>query len=59
MVDDREIILTLKELDAMLADPRLSAAQEAELLEMRIELEGLTDDDTDPRLLAPAWGAMS
>ena len=59
MVDDREIILTLKELDAMLADPRLSAEQEAELLEMRIELEGLTNDDTDPRLLSPAWGAMS
>ena len=56
MVDDREIILTLKELDAMLADPRLSPAQEAKLLEMRIELEDLTDDDTDPRLLAPAWG---
>jgi len=58
MVDDREIILTLKELDAMLADPRLSAEQEAELLEMRIELEDMVDDDTDPRLLAPALGRM-
>ena len=59
MVDVRDIILTLKELDQMLADPRLSAAQFAELMEMRIELEDLADDDTDPRLLAPASGAMS
>jgi len=59
MVDDREIILTLKELDAMLADPRLSAEQEAELLEMRMELEDMVDDDTYPRLLSPAWGVMS
>ena len=59
MVDDLEIILTLKELDDMLADPRLSASQEAELLEMRIELEDLTDDDTDPRLLAPTLGRMT
>jgi len=59
MVDDREIVLTLKDLDDMLSDPRLSPAQETELLEMRIELEDLTDDDTDPRLLAPALGRMT
>ena len=38
MVDDREIVLTLKELDQMLDDPRLSPAQFAELMAMRLSL---------------------
>ncbi|WP_433989738.1 hypothetical protein SuNHUV7_05400 (plasmid) [Pseudoseohaeicola sp. NH-UV-7] len=58
MVDDRDIVLTLKELDDMLADPRLSPAQLAKLMDMRMELEDLVED-VDPRLLAMASGAMS
>jgi hypothetical protein len=57
MVDDRDIVLTLKELDDMLADPRLSPAQLAKLMDMRMELEDLVED-VDPRLLAMASGAM-
>jgi len=42
----------------MLDDPRLSPAQFAELLEMRLELEDLTDDMAS-RLLAPAVDGLN
>lgn len=57
-MDDTDVILTVTELDDLLADPRLSPAQFEELVAMRHDLEDMVED-TDARMLQPVHGGLN